>query len=427
MTLADLKNRIRQSRWLRSVAIRLWRFSREFPRRIPLQRVPMLQRWSGRPLGCHLTVGDYLARHPGRGWEKLISPGGSYERVRPIAIGPSLPACFDPPQTVTWEDERVIYLEGCRYWGEYGGSIIAHDEHLIGELSRDVWGLKLHAIFNRLKLPAIEPLAGLTAVISTPEANANYSHWMMDLLPRLDLLARAGYGPEKVDRYLVNLGNAPYERETLTLAGIPEEKILPVSAASHFRCERIITTSLRADHWQRTLPARVPGYLRDLTGVTVGDAGRRRLYLTRRTASFRRVLNEEALLPVLESHGFEIFDPGTLTVVEQAKIFTSAEAIISPHSSVMTNLIFCTPGTAVLEIFPADYFDVSFWTAASSAVCTYHAVVAGRPPGAAPESQIEARRQDIVLDATQLAQVTDFIQTLSRSSGTPAGTSASLP
>ena len=250
----------------------------------------------------------------------------------------------------------------------------------------------------------------------------------MDLLPRLDLLARAGYGPEKVDRYLVNLGNAPYEHETLTLAGIPEEKILPVSAASHFRCERIITTSLRDNHWQHTLPAWVPGYLRNLTGVTVGGTGRRRrLYLTRRTASFRRVLNEEALLPVLESHGFEIFDPGTLTVVEQAKIFTSAEAIISPHSSVMTNLVFCTPGTAVLEIFPADYFDVSFWTAASIAGCTYHAVVAGRPPGAAPESQIEARRQDIVLDATQLAQVTDFIQTLSRSSGTPAGTSASLP
>jgi capsular polysaccharide biosynthesis protein len=409
MTLADLKNRIRQSRWLRSVAIRLWRFSREFPRRIPLQRVPMLQRWSGRPLGCHLTVGDYLARHPGRGWEKLISHGGSYERVRPIAIGPSLPACFDPPQIVTWEDERVIYLEGCRYWGEYGGSIIGHDEHLIGELSRDVWGLKLHAIFNRLKLPAIEPLAGLTAVISTPEANANYSHWMMDLLPRLDLLARAGYGPEKVDRYLVNLGNAPYERETLTLAGIPKEKIFPVSAASHFRCERIITTSLRADHWQHTLPARVPGYLRDLAGVTVGGTSRRRrLYLTRRSASFRRVLNEEALLPVLARHGFEIFDPGTLSVVEQAKIFASAEAIISPHSSAMTNLIFCTPGTAVLEIFPADYFDVSFWTAATTSGCRYHAAV-GERVGPRPATGIEGRRQDLTIPVATFRNLLDTL------------------
>ena len=364
MTLADLKNRIRQSRWLRSVAIRLWRFSREFPRRIPLQRVPMLQRWSGRPLGCHLTVGDYLARHPGRGWEKLISHGGSYERVRPIAAGPSLPACFDPPQTVTWEDERVIYLEGCRYWGEYGGSIIAHDEHLIGELSRDVWGLKLHAIFNRLKLPAIEPLAGLTAVISTPEANANYSHWMMDLLPRLDLLARAGYGPEKVDRYLVNLGNAPYERETLTLAGIPEEKILPVSAASHFRCERIVTASLRQHVWERSLPKWVPGYLSGLVNPAPGNGGRR-IYVSRRNCRFRRLKNEDEVLVFLESVGFECVDPGNLPVSKQAEIFRDASIIVAPHGAALTNLAFCMPDTAFIEILPGTNSPKFYWTLCS--------------------------------------------------------------
>jgi capsular polysaccharide biosynthesis protein len=327
----------------------------------------------------------------------VISHGGSYERIRPIAVGPSLPACFDPPQTVTWEDERVIYLEGCRYWGEYGGSIIAHDEHLIGELSRDVWGLKLHAIFNRLKLPAIEPLTGLTAVISTPEANANYSHWMMDLLPRLDLLARAGYGPEKVDRYLVNLGNAPYERETLTLAGIPKEKIFPVSAASHFRCERIITTSLRANHWQNTLPAWVSAYLGDLV-VEKPAAGyrSRRLYLTRNRGTVRRVLNEESLLPLLQEFGFEVVDPGALSVREQAALFAGAEAVVAPHGSALTNLVFCQPGTAVLEIFPADYFDVAFWTTATVAGCRYHAILGQRPGSHIPQTYIEGQRQDII-------------------------------
>ena len=409
MSLADLKNRIRQSTWLRPAAMRLWRFSRDLPRRIPLQRVPMLQRWSGRPVGWHLTARDYLARHPGRGWEKVIHPGGSYERVRPIAVGPPLPSHFDPPQTVTWEDDRVIHLEGCRYWGESGGSIIAHDEHLIGELSRDVWGIEMHAIFNRLKLPALEALPGLTAVISTPEANANYSHWMMDLLPRLDLLARAGYGPDKVDRYLINPGGAPYERETLALAGIPPEKLVPVSAASHFRCERIVTTSLRAHHWQHTLPTWVPAYLRRLAGVTDAETGRRRrLYLTRRGASFRRVANEEELRPVFESHGFEIFDPGSLPVIEQAKIFASAGAIISPHSSAMTNLVFCRPDTAVLEIFPADYFDVSFWTAATTSGCRYHAAV-GERVGPSPATVIEARRQDLTVPVATFRSLLDSL------------------
>jgi capsular polysaccharide biosynthesis protein len=120
------------------------------------------------------------------------------------------------------------------------------------------------------------------------------------------------------------------------------------------------------------------------------------------------VLNEDALLPVLESHGFEIFDPGTLSVVEQAKIFASAEAIISPHSSAMTNLIFCTPGTAVLEIFPADYFDVSFWTAATTSGCRYHAAV-GERVGPRPATVIEARRQDLTVPVTTLRNLLDTL------------------
>ncbi len=428
MSLAGLKRSIRGNRWLRSMAMGLWRLGRDLPRHIPIQAVPFLRRWSGRPLGFHRTAAEYLAKHPERGWERLIARGGAYERVRPQPCGPALPASFDPPQTVAWEDERVIFLDRCRYWGEYGGSIIAHDERLIGEVSRDVWGLERHAIFNRLRLPAARDLPGLSAVISTPEASTNYSHWMMDLLPRLDLLARAGFGPEKVDRYLVNLGGAPYESETLRLAGIPPEKIIPVTGASHFRCERVITTSLRQHHWQRSLPAWVPGFLRRLAGL--GEAsvpGTRRLYLTRRAASFRRVLNEDALAAPLAANGFEITDPAALSVAEQAALFASAAVIVSPHSSAMTNLVFCNPGTAVLEIFPADYFDVSFWTAASIAGCTYHAFVAARPPGPAPGSHIEARRQDIVLDEAQLARVAAFLQTHSRTAATAAGTSATLP
>jgi hypothetical protein len=403
MTLHSVKSRLFRNSRFRSIGMRLWELGRDLPRRIRFQRVPILQRWSGRPVGCHATGGDYLAKHPSRGWKKVIRRGGSYERVRPISLGRALPACFDAPQTISWEDERVIFLEGCRYWGGYGGSIITHDEHLLGELSPDVWGLERHTLFNKFKLPSAVALPGLTAVISTPEADCNYSHWMMELLPRLGLLAEAGYGPERVDRYLVNLGGAPYERETLTLAGLPSEKLLPVTAASHFRCENVITTSLRTKHWQHSLPAWVPEYLRRLTNLLPGSSATKRLYLTRRNASFRQVINEEELLPILRANSFEVFDPAERSVREQAAIFGDAEAIVSPHSSAMTNLVFCRPGTAVMEIFAADYFDVSFWTAATSSACRYSAVMGERIGQDVPRTVIEARRQDIVIPPQLLA------------------------
>jgi capsular polysaccharide biosynthesis protein len=421
LNISSLKERLIKLPWLRNGGRAFWRLSRDVPHQIPLQRIPFLQQWSGRPIGLYRTVAEYLAKHPSQGWEKTISASGSYDRIHPQSLGQAHPSCFEPPQTVSWEDERVIFLAGCRYWGHYGGSIVAHDGRLIGELSPDVWGLERHAIFNRLHLPYARDLPGLSAVISTPEAATNYSHWMMDLMPRLELLERAGFGPEKVDRYLVNLGGSAYERETLRLAGIPTEKIVPVNSASHFRCDRVVTTSLRQRHWQHSLPARVPNFLRRIAGRgKASPPGTQRLYLTRRTASFRRVLNEEALSAMLSANGFEVIDPASLSVTEQAALFGSAAVIVSPHSSAMTNLVFCQPGTVVLEIFPADYFDVSFWSAATVAGAKYHAIVATRPQGPAPGSQIEARRQDLVLEEAHLVCAARFCQTCCSPNGTTA-------
>jgi glycosyl transferase family 61 len=399
--MSDLAEKLRKHPALRTCALYAWRLSRDLPRHLPVQKIPWLQRWSGRPVGIHRTASDYLDLHPGRGWQKVIRPGGSYERVRPVETGVPLPPAFNPPQTVGWEDERVIFLENCRYWGGYGGSIITHDEHLLGELSPDVWGLERHALFNKLKLPSTVPLPGLTAVLSTPEANTNYSHWMMDLLPRLELLAEAGFGPEQVDRYLINQSNFPYETETLAMAGIPAAKVMRVDASTHLQCERIIAASLRRGHWQFTLPSWIPNFLRSIASPAAKSSPTRRLYLTRRNASFRRVLNEDDLLPALANSGFEIFDPGKKTVREQAEIFSQAAVIVSPHSSAMTNLVFCQPGTRVLEIFPADYFDVSFWTAASAVKSRYYAAV-GERVGPRPATMIEGRRQDIQFPLSQL-------------------------
>ena len=403
MSLGDWKNRLRQNRWLRSVARGLWRLSREIPRRIKIQSVPFLQRWSGRPVGFHRTVGEYLAKHPGRGWDKCILPGGSYERARPIGCGGPLPACFDPPQTVAWEDERVIFLEGCRYWGEYGGSIIAHDEHLIGELSRDVWGTEMHAIFNRLKLPNLKPLPGLTAVISTPEANTNYGHWMMELMPRLEVLRRAGYEPSRIERYLINLSGSPHERESLTRAGILWDKVVAVNAQSHFRCEQIVTVNLRTNHFQFSLPWWVPSYLRSLFLSDPAPGGEGRFYITRKDCAFRRVLNEEELYPLLGEYGFEIINPAGLSVQEQARLFASAEAVISPTGAAMTNLVFCAPGTRVMEIFSRDFFDVSSWSEATVARCRYHALIGERDSSDVPaDTVIGARRQNLVVPVSAL-------------------------
>lgn len=404
MNRQALRDRAAQIPWLRSLGRAFWQCSRELPRRIPLQHLPLFREWSGRPTGHYGTVAEYLQAHPQHGWQRVLRAGSSYARVPPLALAGPLPACFDRSARVSWPDERLVQLAQVRYWGGYGGSLITQDHRILAELSPDVWGIERHALYNRFKLPKPMRLAGLTAVMSTPEADTNYSHWLIDLIPRLLLLHEAGFGPEKVDRYLVNPGRAPFYRETLGLLGIPPERVIAVDATTHFLCESIVTISLRPAHWQDTLPAWVPGALQRLTlRSTAPGTGTRRLYLTRRRCPFRRVLNEEALLPALSSAGFDVVEPDRFTVCEQAQLFHDAAVIVSPTSAALTNVAFCRPGAQVFEIHAPDFADRAYWTVSTAAGCQYTAAVGTRAGGAPARTIIEGRRQDLIVSPDLLA------------------------
>ncbi len=49
---------------------------------------------------------------------------------------------------------------------------------------------------------------------------------------------------------------------------------------------------------------------------------------------------------------FEIINPHHFEILEQMKIFSNAEIIISPHGSNLSNIIFCKKGTKIIEISP---------------------------------------------------------------------------
>jgi capsular polysaccharide biosynthesis protein len=49
------------------------------------------------------------------------------------------------------------------------------------------------------------------------------------------------------------------------------------------------------------------------------------------------------------------------TVQDQAYLFNSAKLIVASHGGGLTNLVFCSPGTKVLEFFPDNYVNHLFY------------------------------------------------------------------
>ena len=58
------------------------------------------------------------------------------------------------------------------------------------------------------------------------------------------------------------------------------------------------------------------------------------------------------MIDKLRKQKFEIINPHHFEILEQMKIFSNAEIIISPHGSNLSNIIFCKKGTKIIEISP---------------------------------------------------------------------------
>ena len=95
-----------------------------------------------------------------------------------------------------------------------------------------------------------------------------------------------------------------------------------------------------------------PGALEWLRGQLLSTASRpqRRIFLSRRDATRRRLLNEEAVINRLKVHGFEVIVPTTLSVAEQIEVFSQAEIVVGPHSSGFSNMVFASPKSKLIEI-----------------------------------------------------------------------------
>jgi hypothetical protein len=86
----------------------------------------------------------------------------------------------------------------------------------------------------------------------------------------------------------------------------------------------------------------------------------KRVYIARRQN--RRVSNQSVLDPFLARNGFAQYFLEDLSVEAQIELFRHAAWVIGPHGAELGNLLFCQPGTKVLELSPdldfKQYFSV---------------------------------------------------------------------
>jgi capsular polysaccharide biosynthesis protein len=105
----------------------------------------------------------------------------------------------------------------------------------------------------------------------------------------------------------------------------------------------------------------------------------RRLYISRRGHSMRVMINELALEAALRARGFEIVRPERLKAAAQVQLMQEAGVVVGPTGAAMTNALFASPGTRIVEIQPESFISQWVWAASRRAGVEWRGYVCASP------------------------------------------------
>ena len=231
--------------------------------------------------------------------------------------------------------------------------VVSADNLLISSVSIE-WSCppKRHWTFRKLRLPTPTPLCGRSLILASTGGDS-YFHWMTDILPRVRLARQAGYEMDSFEHFIINKVEANYQKETLSYLEIPSNKLREITAKPNgYFCEEAVLPSLPS--FPGAVPPETIQYVRSIVPETTVQKGVK-LYIERGKSKRRRIPEEGRIIDWLKMQSFKIIDCGEMSVKDQAAAFAQAEMIVAPHGGALTNLLFCRPGTKVIELLSSEY------------------------------------------------------------------------
>ena len=335
---------------------------------------PCLQKMTQWFEPVRLGEGIYQLSHRS---QALMAETTSKRAVTAIANG----RIWVAPQTSAWQACSAI-------------AVFSATGELIPHLSRSYPGQlpicqHLNVPLQGVPAQLPEPLLvkGKVAVLSSLSGSV-YFHWMTDLLPRLEILQQQ-IDLQQIDYFLVNSYQRSFQQETLQAFGIESDKIIESDHHPYVQAEQLMVSEFASDlgwvqpwaieflrskflsknHLDFSQNSGSRGYSdlqREFVYSLELDALNPSevlpyIYLSRTDARYRCLLNEDAVLDYLRPRGFVSLELDSLSVSQQATLFANARVVVAPHGSSLTNLVFCQPGTQVIELISPSYLRHYFW------------------------------------------------------------------
>ncbi|MBF2050995.1 MAG: DUF563 domain-containing protein [Elainella sp. C42_A2020_010] len=371
------------------------------------------------PTPLFATTQDWAATQPSDCYQAL-DPASTIPLLPPHTLDPEVHFSFRFGRAMPLPASFVAQIPAGRVWfavDQSSTALFTADGHLLGDLSVEFPLLSpghpdKHPSRHSARFCPLPPVKSVTATVAVLSGLTDnmYFHWMLDVLPRIDLLRRSRMDFEAIDYFLVS-HHLPFQQETLQQLGIPTAKLLSLESALHLQATRLIVPSFPGvpawmPRWACEFLRRefLPNRAAAANGPTCGPTSRKRLYLSRQSTANRRWINEADCWPVLERFGFQLVHLEMLSVAQQAALLAEAEVVLAIHGSGLTNIVFCQPGTKVVELFSPYYVYPCYWLLSNLMQLEYYYLLGSTPLGVFWHQLLypNPRTEDVWIDPMQL-------------------------
>jgi hypothetical protein len=177
----------------------------------------------------------------------------------------------------------------------------------------------------------------------------NYSHWLLDYLPRLALC------PVGVP-LLVNGPLAPFQVQSLNALGTRQDLLVPLEYPRAYAVKNLIYPSIASSSITRphSFQPWVLEWLRKSFAHLLTDKPcARRIFISRaglKDTHERRLINHDEIASIAERMDFEVVKPENMTFSDQVRLFSQAGVVCGPHGAGLANIIFLQKGRRVIEL-----------------------------------------------------------------------------
>ncbi len=291
--------------------------------------------------------------------EQIVMPAGAFTPAGSINLGETMTCSTTRAQFAARTATKAI--KHTRVRGAVFDSIsgcLFNQGRLLPQTAGLLYANEEQAARDRARSPSFEIRGRRVFSIFFRWAEANYGHWIDQVLPALFyFMADPEFASSVLLLPKMSLAGQRSSLRCL-LRELPDHKFVETNEAIF--CDDITISSLLTEHSEGVDTASQPMYNAIVdprwrqTGFLT-DRPRTMIYVSREDVGARAMRNELDLIEMLAGYGVFPVICSKMSFEEQVEAFSSASLVIGAHGAGLVNIAFCRPGTVVYELFPSHF------------------------------------------------------------------------